>query len=46
MAAKIMGKMFEGSKNLTFAQNTVKILSALNEDSRAQIAALAEELSN
>ena len=45
MAAKIMGKMFEGSKNLTFAQNTVKILSALSDESRAQIDALAEELS-
>ena len=45
MAAKIMAKMLEGSKNLTFAENTVKILSALNETSRAQIEALAEELS-
>ena len=44
MAAKIMGKMLEGSKNLTFAENTVKILSALSDDSRAQIDALAEEL--
>ena len=44
MAAKIMGKMLEGSKNLVFAENTVKILSALSDDSRAQIDALAEEL--
>ena len=44
MAAKIMGKMLEGSKNLTFTNTTVKILSALNDDSRAQIEALASEL--
>ncbi len=43
-AAKVMTKMLEGSKNLTFAQNSVKILSALSEDSRAQIEALAKEL--
>ena len=44
MAAKVMGKMLEGSKNLTFTQNNVKILSALNDASRAQITALAQEL--
>lgn len=44
MAAKIMRKMFEGSKKITFADTTVKILSALNDDSRAQVEALAEEL--
>ena len=44
-AAKCMAKMLEGSKNLTFANTTVKILSALSDDSKAQIAALAEELS-
>ena len=44
MAAKIMSKMLEGSKNLTFTDTTVKILSALNDDSRAQIEALANEL--
>ena len=43
-AAKVMTKMLEGSKNLTFAQNSVKILSALSDDSRAQIEALAKEL--
>ena len=45
MAAKVMAKMLEGSKNLTYAENTVKIFSALNEESRAQIEARAEELS-
>ena len=45
VAAKVMMKMLEGSKNLTFTQNNVKILSALSDESRAQIEALAEELS-
>ena len=44
VAAKVMAKMLENSKNLTFTQNNVKILSALNEESKAQIEALAEEL--
>ena len=44
VAAKFMAKMLENSKNLTFTQNNVKIFSALNEVSRAQLAALAEEL--
>ena len=44
VAAKIMKGMFEKSKNISFTENTVKILSALNDDSRAQIEALAEEL--
>ena len=43
-AVKVMTKMLEGSKNLTFAENNVKILSALSDASRAQISALAEEL--
>nr|MBQ8245057.1 FprA family A-type flavoprotein [Oscillospiraceae bacterium] len=44
MATKVMKKMLEGSKNLTYTEATVKILSALNADSEAQIEALAEEL--
>ncbi len=44
MAAKVMRKMFESSKNLTFADTTVKILSALSDDSKGQIEALANEL--
>ena len=44
MAAKVMKGMFEKSKNITYAENTVKILSALSDDSRAQIDALAQEL--
>ena len=44
LAAKVMKGMFEKSKNITFAENTVKILSALNDESTAQLEALAEEL--
>ena len=44
VAAKFMAKMLENSKNLTFTANNVKIYSALNEDSCAQLNALAEEL--
>ena len=43
-AAKVMRRMLEDSKNLTFTDTTVKILSALNDDSKAQIEAMAEEL--
>lgn len=45
-AARVMAKMLENSKNLTFAENTVHIQSALNDSSRAQIEALAEEFAN
>ena len=44
MAAKIMKGMFGGSKNITFTDATVRILSALNNESKAQIDAMAEEL--
>lgn len=43
-AAKVMASMLEKSKNLTYAGTTVRILSALNAESKAQIEALAEEL--
>ena len=43
-AAKVMGEMLAKSKNLTLCENTVRILSALNEQSTAQVEALAEEL--
>ena len=45
LAAKVMRGMLENSKNLTFTDITVKILSALNEDSMAQLNELANELS-
>lgn len=43
-AEKVMKKMLEGCKNLTFAENTVHIKSALNDESNQQIKALAEEM--
>ena len=44
LAAKVMRGMFEKSKNLTFAENTVTIQSALDDASAKQLQALAEEL--
>ncbi len=44
LAAKVMKGMFEKSKNITFTDTTVKILSALNEESNSQIDSLTEEL--
>lgn len=44
MATKVMKEMFAKSKNLTFAENEVKILSALNQESEKQIFELAKEL--
>ncbi len=44
MAAKVMKELFVKSKNITFAENTVKILSALNGESGKQLSALADEL--
>ena len=44
MVAKAMREKFEKSKGLRFADTTVKITSALNEESRAKIEQLAEEL--
>ena len=43
-AAKVMQTMLSNSKNLTFAENTVHIKSALNDESIAQINALSDEL--
>ena len=44
VAGKVMSKLLENSKNLTYTENSVKIFSALSDESRAQIEALAEEL--
>ena len=44
LAAKIMRGMFAESKNLTFTDTTVRILSALNEESAGQLESMAEEL--
>ena len=45
LAAKTIRSMFEKSKNIVFAENTVTIKSALNEESRAKLDALADEFS-
>ncbi len=44
MATKVMRGMLEKSKNLTYTEATVKILSALNEESKKQLADLSDEL--
>ena len=44
MATKVMRGMLEKSKNITYTENNVKILSALNEESTDQLNALADEL--
>lgn len=44
VATKIMKKAFENSKNITFADTEIKILSGVSEQNIAQIKALANEL--
>ena len=44
MANKIMKGLFEKCKCVTFAENNVTIMSALNDESTVQIEALADEL--
>ena len=44
LAAKVMKGMLGNCKNLTFTDTTVKIMSALNEESKAQLSTLADEL--
>ena len=44
LAAKVMRNMLSGSKNLTFTDTTVRILSALSDESRQQIEDMADEL--
>ena len=43
-ATKVMKAMFEKSKGLAFTENNVKIMSALNEESEAQLNELVDEL--
>ncbi len=45
LATKVMKEMLANSKNLHYTENTVRIMSALNEESSAQLDALAKELS-
>ena len=44
MAAKVMKGMLENCKDTTFAETTVRIMSAMNEENAAQIDALADEM--
>ncbi len=44
LAAKTMRSMLEGCRDITFTDTTVRIMSSLNDESRAQIDALAAEL--
>ena len=43
-AAKTMKTMLDGCKDITYTDTTVKLMSALNDESAAQLDALAEEL--
>ena len=45
LAARTMKSMLEGSNNTRFVEPTVKIMSSLNEDSKAQLDKLATALS-
>lgn len=44
LAAKVMRSMLEGAKNIYYAENSVKILSALDESSMTQLESLSAEL--
>lgn len=44
VAAKKMREMLSSCKNLTFTENTVSILSSINQNVKEKISALAEEL--
>lgn len=44
MATKVMKGMLEKCRNLSYTEATVKIISALNAESSAQVDALADEL--
>lgn len=44
MAIKTMKKMLEGCKNITYTENNVSIMSAMNHQNREEIDKLAEEL--
>ncbi|MDE7045087.1 MAG: FprA family A-type flavoprotein, partial [Acetatifactor sp.] len=44
VAAKSMRGMFEKSKDISFAENTVTLFSAMKPENKTQLEALAEEL--
>ena len=43
-AAKVMKAMLDGAKNITYAEQGVKIISATTDENKTEIAALAKEL--
>ncbi len=43
-AAKVIKELFSKSKNISFTENTVKIMSSLNDDSSAQLDSLSKEI--
>ena len=43
-AIKVMKRMLEGCKNITYTDTTVKIMSALNAESSEQLGKMADEL--
>jgi flavorubredoxin len=45
-AARVMKTMLEKCKDLKFTESTVKIMSALNEESEESLKALADEICN
>lgn len=44
LSSRVMRKMLETSKDITFTDTTVKILSAMKDENVAEIAALSEEI--
>ncbi len=44
MAVKVMHGMLEGAKDITYAETSVKILSSMTEQNRAELCAMADEL--
>ena len=44
MAGKVMTGMFEKSKNITWLETSVKIMSSMDEQNKADIEKMAEEL--
>lgn len=44
MAVKVMKGMLEGSKDVTYVEPTVKIVSAISEETKVALSALADEL--
>ena len=44
MAGKVMTGMFEKSKNITWLETSVKIMSSMDDQNKADIEKMAEEL--